>query len=53
MRAADKGIFLMRAGCDILDLLSQKIQINLLTVNNLPDLLNIHDLSASTVGGKA
>lgn len=41
----------MRAGCDILDLLSQKIQINLLTVNNLPDLLNIHDLSASTVAG--
>ncbi|EBV3242688.1 hypothetical protein DOH76_24745 [Salmonella enterica subsp. enterica serovar Oranienburg] len=32
-------------------LLSQKIQINLLTVNNLPDLLNIHDLNASPVAG--
>ncbi|EAP3475808.1 hypothetical protein EAJ79_21420 [Salmonella enterica] len=41
----------MRAGCDILVLLSQKIQINLLTVNNLPDLLNIHDLNASPVAG--
>ncbi|EGM1332215.1 hypothetical protein IRO30_004091 [Salmonella enterica] len=34
-------------------LLSQKIQINLLTVNNLPDLLNIHDLNASPVAGSA
>lgn len=42
----------MRAGCDILVLLSQKIQINLLTVNNLPDLLNIHDLNASPVAGR-
>ncbi|EBE3720264.1 hypothetical protein B4R02_14770 [Salmonella enterica] len=32
-------------------LLSQKIQINLLTVNNFPDLLNIHDLSANPVCG--
>ncbi|OHG19167.1 hypothetical protein A7T52_19325 [Salmonella enterica subsp. diarizonae serovar 60:r:e,n,x,z15] len=32
-------------------LLSQKIEINLLTVNNLPDLLNIHDLNASPVAG--
>ncbi|MDJ7049592.1 hypothetical protein LEC33_26235, partial [Salmonella enterica] len=50
--AADRVIFLMRESCGILVLLSQKIQINLLTVNNFPDLLNIHDLSANPVAGK-